>query len=158
MTRQSRVRFSPSTYPSRVCAVSTSGEGAEILEDWLGMLTWSRLPVLADCAARQVGFGHEPAHSGYHDDRDPDDEPFEGVLVTGTFRDASVVLSRAEMDALLADLFDFVEATAPQAWPALRPRPRWSAPGRRGTHRSAGDSLMQLAARLNAAERAEKAL
>jgi hypothetical protein len=120
MSRQSRVRFAPSPYPSRVCAVITSGEGAEILEDWLGMLTWSHLTVLADCAARQVGFGHEVAHSGYDDDRDPDEEPFAGVRITGTFRDASVVLARAEMDALLADLFDFVEATAPQAWPGVR--------------------------------------
>lgn len=120
MSRQSRVHFVPSPYPSRVCAVTTSGEGGKILEDWLGMLTWSHLPVLADCAARQVGFGHEVAYSSYDDDRDPDEEPFAGVRITGTFRDASVVLTRAEMDALLADLFDFVEPTASPVWPAVR--------------------------------------
>lgn len=114
------IQLAPSPYPNRVCSVTVTGDGSDILQDWLGMLSWSQLPLFADCAAREVGFGHEVAASGYDDDRDPDDEPFEGVRVTGAFRDGAVVLSRTEIDAIYLTLFAMVEASAPERWAHIR--------------------------------------
>ncbi len=113
-------QLAPSPYPSRVCEVAATGEGADILQDWLGMLNWSHLPLFADCAAREVGFGHEVAASTYDDDLEPDDEPFAGALITGTFRDGALMLSRAEIDALYLALFALVEASAPEHWTTIQ--------------------------------------
>ena len=114
------VQLAPSPYPSRVCQVTATGEGADLLQDWLGMLNWSHLPLFADCAAREVGFGHEVAASAYDDDLEPDDEPFEGARITGNFREGALVLSRAELDDLYLALFALVEASAPEHWTTIQ--------------------------------------
>ncbi len=119
--RQSRVTFTPSTEPGRVVSVSGTHPDLPLFQDLLGVLSWPYLTHLAHCAAREIGYGHELAGFDYDDDPDEDDEPFEGVKIHGAFRDETAVVSRAEMNAILADLFEVAMAHGahPEAswWP-----------------------------------------
>lgn len=98
--------------------VSGTHPALVLLEDLLGTLTWSYLKHLAYCAAREIGYGHELAGITYDDEPEEEDAPFQGVKLHATFRDPVAVMSRAELDAILADLFEVViaggeKATAP---------------------------------------------
>lgn len=108
---------------SRLVEVSGTHPAMPLFQDFFCLFTWRLLPWLGRCAAAQVGIGHELASTTYDDDLDPDEEPFEGVLLIAHFRDQAIVLSRQEMDAILADFFEAVIASGARAgepwWPAL---------------------------------------
>jgi hypothetical protein len=84
------------------------GEGgaAAVLQNFVHGLRAHHLPVLRAQTERGAGFGTEIASSMYDDDLEPDDEPFEGVLVSSNILQDEVVLSRTSykrfVDALLA--------------------------------------------------------
>lgn len=121
IARQSRVSFAPSARPDVVAEIAGADPAVPLFRDLLGALPWSQLRLIAGCAARQVGSGNEIASFAYDDDIDEDEEPFEGVRLTGDFRDEVAVFTRAEWDAILADFFELVVALATRAdepwWP-----------------------------------------
>ncbi len=116
--RRSRFSLAPSPEPSRVVVV---GGGAPApVADWLGVLGWLDLELLARCTARQVGAGHELAYTLYDDDGEAADDPFVGVKLVAVYRDGeSVVFARDEYDAIVADICDIAIARPPD------PQPEW---------------------------------
>lgn len=82
------------------------GGARAVLQDFVNAFQPRQLERLRQLTADGVGFGTEIAGSMYDDDLEPGDEPFEGVLITASFRDDEVVLSREAfrrlVDAMVA--------------------------------------------------------
>lgn len=119
--RQSLVPLRPSAQPSRLVEV-VDPQAHVVYGDWLGVLDWQQLELLASCTASEVGFGHELAFSIYDDDGDAAAEPFEGVRITATYRDGEhVVVSRRDYDRIVGDVCDIARARPPAPLPPWWP-------------------------------------
>lgn len=119
--RQSLVTLRPNSQPGRVVE-PTDAELHAAYRDWLSVLTWSDLDLLASCTAAQVGSGHELAFTIYDDDGDAAADPFDGVRITAAYRDDTrVVVSRADYDRIVADVCDIAIAHPPDPLPAFWP-------------------------------------
>jgi hypothetical protein len=98
----------PRAAPFRLAEVAgaESGGAPAVVQNFVHGMRPQYLPLLRRQTEREAGFGHDVAASMYDDDLDPDDEPFEGVLITSQVIDDEVVLSREAyerlVDALLA--------------------------------------------------------
>jgi hypothetical protein len=97
----------PRTTSYRIAEIEGGESGpAAVLQNFVHGLRSHHLPLLRAQTQQGAGFGTEIASSTYDDDLEPNEEPFEGVLLTSNIRKDEVVLSRTAykrlIDALLA--------------------------------------------------------